>query len=74
MAKKRRLYRNGTLCGCDSYKQPYPAHQYLHHRSRFEQRVRRMMEVNNLPLKEAVRRLKKIDKGHEQYYHFLHRT
>lgn len=36
----------------------------------FEQRVRRMMEVNNLPLKEAVRRLKKIDKGHEQYYHF----
>lgn len=33
MAKKRRLYRNGTLCGCDSYKQPYPAHQYLHHRS-----------------------------------------
>ena len=29
-----------------------------------------MMEVNNLPLKEAVRRLKKIDKGHEQYYHF----
>jgi len=36
----------------------------------FAIRVRRMMEVNNLPLKEAVRRLKKIDKGHEQYYHF----
>ena len=36
----------------------------------FEQRVHRMMEVNNLPLREAVRRLKKIDKGHEQYYHF----
>ena len=28
----------------------------------FEQRVRRMMEVNNLPLKEAVRRLKKLIK------------
>ncbi len=40
----------------------------------FEQRVRRMMEVNNLPLKKSRPPFeKKIDKGHEQYYHFLYR-
>ena len=32
----------------------------------FEQRVRRMMEVNNLPLKEAVRRLKKNIHKHKK--------
>ena len=36
----------------------------------FEQRVRRMMEVNNLPLKGSRHRLKRLIKGHGWYYRF----
>lgn len=36
----------------------------------FEQRVKRYMEVNDLTLKQAVRELKKMDKKHNDYFHF----
>ena len=36
----------------------------------FEQRVHRVMEVNNLDHKKAERLLKKIDRQHSKYYNF----
>lgn len=36
----------------------------------FEQRVRRLMEVNNVDFKHAVRELRKLDRRHERYYHY----
>lgn len=36
----------------------------------FEMRVRRMMEVNHLDLKQATRLLIKLDRQHERYYNF----
>lgn len=36
----------------------------------FQQRVRRMMEVNHLEYKETCKLLKKLDRKHERYYHF----
>lgn len=36
----------------------------------FEKRVRRMMEVNHIDFKQAVRLLRKLDKQHERYYRF----
>lgn len=36
----------------------------------FEQRVKRYMEVNNMTLKQAVRELKKMDKKHNDYFHY----
>ena len=35
----------------------------------FDQRVRRMMELNGLNYKQAEHLLKKLDKRHERYYH-----
>ena len=35
----------------------------------FDQRVRRMMEINSLNYKQAEHLLKKLDKRHERYYH-----
>ena len=36
----------------------------------FEQRVRRIMEVNDLDHKKAVRLLKKLDRQHARYYNY----
>ena len=36
----------------------------------FEQRVHRIMEVNNLDYKRARRLLEKQDRRHEKYYHY----
>lgn len=36
----------------------------------FEQRVRRIMEVNHLEYRAAVKLLKKLDRQHERYYNF----
>lgn len=36
----------------------------------FEQRVRRMMEVNHLDYKQASHLLRKLDRKHERYYNF----
>ena len=36
----------------------------------FEQRVHRIMEVNDLDQKKAVRLLKKLDRQHARYYNY----